>query len=123
VKCNKNLPAEKKMGNEIEQKQRNGNDIRKWFPSVRIIEGLVIALGAGLVFALAGNFLLLPKLELKMELQNQNICEAIKEIKNSVQKMGEEIINLKVKDQEHEGEINLLKYHTGLPILKKKGKE
>jgi hypothetical protein len=123
VKFNEKLSPDKKMANGIEQKQKNGNDTRKWFPSVRIIEGLVIALGAGLVFALAGNFVLLPKLELKMELQNQNICEAIREIKKSVQKMGEEIINLKVRDQEHEGEINLLKYHTGLPISKKKGKE
>jgi hypothetical protein len=111
------------MPNGSEQKRENNNNSRKWFPSVRIVEGLVIALGAGLVFALAGNFILIPKLELKMELQNQNICEAIGEIKKSVQKMGEEIISLKIKDQQHEGEINLLKYHTGLPGLDKKTKK
>lgn len=97
----------------------NGNGKRKWFPGVRIVEGIIIAIGTGIIFGLAGNFILIPKLELKLEMEVKNICAALQQIQSGMLKMQEEIVILKLSDKEHDGDIELLRYHTGLKSKKK----
>lgn len=102
--------------------EENGtrNGMRKFFPGIRIVEGLIIAVGAGMVFALAGNFILVPKLEVKMDSEMKSICASLDDLKQTLRKVGDEIVFLRLKDQQHDGDIELLRYHTGLRGRSKK---
>jgi len=115
------------MGNgknsETGENNKNSNGKRKWFPGIRIVEGIIIAIGAGVIFGLAGNFILIPKLELKLEMEVKSICTSLNEIKNGMAKMQEEIVFLKIQDKQYEGDIELLRYHTGLKSKSKKVEE
>lgn len=101
------------------ESNENSNGKRKWFPGIRIAEGIIITVGAGVVLALAGNFILLPKLELKLEMEVKSICASLQQIQNGMSEMQREIVILKLSDKEHEGDIELLRYHTGLKGKKK----
>jgi hypothetical protein len=57
------------------------NKQRKLFPSVRIVESVVIAIGVTLLSGLVGYLVLLPQLNTKMEMKLGQVCETVSEIK------------------------------------------
>lgn len=101
------------------------NGQRKLFPNgTRIIEAIFIAMAPVIILSILGYFFALPTLSARMEEKVNNICSSVAKLEGkfefSISKMTEQIVALQIKDQQHEGDINLLKWSTGIPLSKKK---